>query len=248
MGRGTLLWTTSGGVLFLVALALWRVPFDLGSVQVQQAAIAGLVVATGWFIGFMLREISQQMDRRERLRDAHRALFAEIKHNVENLGTADDLKAFGGSMLARIVEGDGFAPFIPRERNDTVFAALLPNIHILPRTTIDPVVQYYSQLAAQDALADDMRGESFKTMSPQRRAALYRDYIGLKLRALDYGNEALETIDAYANSGSRRARETSGRIRKARAERVKREQEQDAAERARAKAAVGAPGSGERTP
>ncbi|MBL9058452.1 MAG: hypothetical protein JNK88_00310 [Mangrovicoccus sp.] len=225
MGRGTLLWAASGGVLGLVALGLWLVPFDLGSVQVQQAAIAALVVATGWFAGFMLREISQQLDRQERLRDAHRALFAEIKHNVENLGSAEDLKSFGGSMLARIVEGDGFAPFIPRERNDTVFAALLPNIHILPRATIDPVVQYYSQLAAQDALADDMRGESFRTMSPQRRAALYRDYIGLKLRALDYGNEALETIDAYARAGARRAGAASERIRKARAERVKRERE-----------------------
>ena len=132
-------------------------------------------------------------------------------------------------MLARIVEGDGFAPFIPRERNDTVFAALLPNIHILPRSTIDPVVQYYSQLAAQDALADDMRGESFRTMSPQRRAALYRDYIGLKLRALDYGNEALATIDAYAGSGPRKARAVSDRLRAARAERVKREQEAERA-------------------
>ena len=224
MGRGALLWAACVGVLGLVALVLWRVPFDLGSVQVQQAAIAGLVVATGWFTGFMLREASQQLDRQERLRDAHRALFAEIKHNVDNLGSAEDLRAFGAAMLARIVEGDGFAPFIPRERNDTVFAALLPNIHILPRSTIDPVVQYYSQLAAQDALADDMRGESFRTMSPQRRAALYRDYIGLKLRALDYGNEALKTIDAYATSGARKAREVSAELRAARAERVKREQ------------------------
>jgi len=216
IARAWLLWGTGGGVLVLVLAALWAIPFDLASERVQQAALAAIVVAAGWFLGFMLREVSQLLDRAERLRDAHRALFAEIQHNVTNLGSRAALAEDGYAMLDRILGTDGFVPFIPRERNDTVFAALVADIHILPRVTIDPVVQYYSQLAALDALIDDMRGESFKTMSPQRRHDLYRDYINLKFSALDYGEAALAAIDAYSKKGAPAAAAALRRHREAR--------------------------------
>ncbi|SFP17078.1 hypothetical protein [Tranquillimonas alkanivorans] len=218
MTRAALLWTTGAGAVALAALVLWAVPFDWSEVRVQQATIAAVVVAAGWFMGFLLREIGQQLSRSERLRDAHRALYAEIQHNLGNLGTAEELQGFGQEMLGRIRDADGFVPFIPRERNDTVFRALVSEIHILPRTSIDPVVQYYSQLAALDALVDDMRGDSFKTMSPLRRADIYTDYIGIKLRLIEYGNEALATIDAYAKGGRRKARRVSEKRRAARRE------------------------------
>lgn len=204
--RLALLGWTGAGAVALVILALWALPLDWSDPRVQQASVAGLVLATGWFMGFLLREASQLLDRRERLRDAHRALYAEIQHNLDNLGRAEDLEAYRDGMLARMEEGDGFVPFIPRERKDTVFRAIVQNIQVLPQASIDPIVGYYSQLAALETLIDDMRGETFKTMSPRRRAEIYSDYIALKLQALVYGRHALRMIDAFARGGARAAR------------------------------------------
>ena len=205
-------------LLLLVTVVLVAlVPFDLSNVRVQQGLIAGIVVALGWIAGFALRELSAHMGRAERLRDVHRALFAEIRHNLGNLGAADDLRVYGEDKLTEILGTDGYVPFIPREKNDTVFSSVVADIHILPRITIDPIVQYYSQLAAADALAEDMRGEGYRAMSPRARGALYADYIGLKMNLVDYGIEATEVIDAYANRSRREARQISGDHRRRRA-------------------------------
>lgn len=205
MTRRRLLWVTAGVLLIVVLAAVVAVPFDFGEIQVQQAVIAALVVASGWFAGFFLREVGADLDRSERLRDMHRALYSEIQHNLENLGEAASLQAFGAQMLTRINTDPDFVPFIPRERNDTVFRAVVEELHILPRTSIDPVVRYYSQLAAMDALVEDMRGETFKKMSPERRAVIYEDYIGIKIRLIDYGSEATQMINAYAKGGRQAA-------------------------------------------
>ena len=186
----------AGAVLGLATL----VPFDLRDTRVQQALIAGTVVALGWVVGFTLREVSAHLGRVERLRDVHRALFAEIMHNLQNLGSADDLRSYGQDMIDRIGGGEGFTPFIARERNDTVFQSIVADLHILPRVTIDPIVQYYSQIAALDALIEDLRSDAFRALPPQRRADVYADYIAVKINLVEYGQEATEVIDAYARS------------------------------------------------
>lgn len=201
MTRRRLLWVTGVAVVVVVATVIWQAPFDWSQTSVQQAGLAAVVVASGWFAGFFLREIGIDLDRAERLRDMHRALYAEIQHNLENLGTVEDLQKHGSQMLALIHRDPEFVPFIPRERNDTVFQAIVEELHILPRTSIDPVVRYYSQLAAMDALVDDMRGDTFKDMAEGRRAAIYQDYIGIRMRLIDYGTEATRAINAYAKGG-----------------------------------------------
>lgn len=205
MTRGWLLGLAGIAAAVLAAAVLWLVPFNWQDDRVQQASIAGLVISVGWFMGFFLREISQLMGRWERVRDVHRALYAEIGHNLYNLGEGDALETQRVDMLDRIQSGQGFVPLIPRERNDTVFRSIAEEIHILPRTSVDPVVAYYSQLAAIDAMVEDMRGETFKTISEERRAAMYGDYIDLKQQAKGYGDFALEMIDAYAEGGRRKA-------------------------------------------
>ena len=91
----------------------------------------------------------------------------------------------------------------------------MSEIHILPRTSIDPIVAYFSQLAALDALIEDMRGETFKTLSPVRRAEVYSDYIDLKRQAKDYGDYALEMIEAYAKGGRIAAEQRDTALRQA---------------------------------
>lgn len=200
MSRAGLLWVFGLAVPLLLVAVLNAIPLDWSNSRTQQAAIAALMVASGWFAGFMLREISQQIGRTERLRDLHRALYSEIQHNLDNLGSEDDLKAHAEKMLARMEEGDGFVPFIPRERNDTVFQAVVGDLHILPRTSIDPVVRYYSQLAALDAMVEDMRGETFKEMSPRRRGEIYSDYIALRMRLVEFGTDGNTRITEYDRS------------------------------------------------
>lgn len=213
MTRGWLVALAGFGGLALLIGAIVVLPFDWQNQRVQQATIAALVVAVGWFAGFVLRELSQQLARAERLRDVHRALFAEIRHNLANLGSVGELQDYGMAMLARIRETDGFVPFIPRERNDSVFSSVVSDIHILPRVTIDPVVQYYSQLAALDALVEDMRGRTFAEMEPRRRAAVYADYINIKINLMEYGEEAMRVLDAYPKLSKRKTRALAARLR-----------------------------------
>lgn len=205
MSRTRLLWLSGGAVIAALIAAFQAVPLDWANERVQQAALAGLVVAAGWFASFLLREVSQQAGRAERLRDVHRALYAEIAHNLANLSSEGALEAERDAMLERIEGGDGFVPLIPRERHDTIFRSIVADIHVLPRTSVDAVVPYYSQLAALDAMIEDMRGEAFRALSQNRRAQMYRDYIAMKVTALAYGSHALEMIDAYAKGGRRRA-------------------------------------------
>ncbi|MBV0913926.1 hypothetical protein [Anianabacter salinae] len=197
MTRYGLLWLVGCVIAAMMVMAVLFGPFDWTQIPVQQAGLAGLVVAGGWFAGFLLREISQQIGRSERLRDYHRALYAEIMHNLDNLGSPDDLREHAETVLASMELDEGFVPFIPHEKNDTIFKAVVSDLHILPRASIDPVVKYYSQVSAMDAMINDMRGEGYSSMTRERRAALYRDYIGIKINLIEFGNDALKRIDAH---------------------------------------------------
>lgn len=206
MLRVWLLAAVTLGLVVMAGTAIALVPFDWSEVRVQQATIAAIVVAVGWFAGFALRETGRLLTRAERLRDMHRALYAEIKHNLRILGDAGALRDYGNDMLERIVAADAHVPFIPSERNDTVFRTIVGELHILPRVSIDAVVSYYSHVAALEALSEDMRGHEFRAMTPRSRAELYADYIGIKLRLIDHGNGAMRIIDAYARKGLKAAK------------------------------------------
>ena len=84
--------------------------------RIWQAIIAGGFIALGWIVTNHLNRSASAQRRRERLRDVHRALYAEIGHNLANIGTVEDLDRQRAVMLDRITSGDGFVPaFIPRE-------------------------------------------------------------------------------------------------------------------------------------
>ena len=169
--------------------------------RIWQAVVAGLFVAGGWiYNGWQVRRAADRL-RREKLRDSHRALYAEIGANLANLGSVAALERHGQTLVERMEADADFVPFIPIERSSPVFRALIESLHILPRTSIDPVVAYYSQIDACDALARDMREDRFATLSVERRIAIYRDYIEMKKQAFAFGNYALRMIAAYAAGG-----------------------------------------------
>lgn len=169
--------------------------------RIRQAAVAGAVVALGWLVNGWQNRRERRALRAERLRDAHRALFAEIRAYLSQLVSRAALDEYRDGMVARMRADPDFVPLVPREGNDRVFAALIEEIHILPRVTIDPLVTCYSHPHAIEALADDMRASGFAALPQERRIALYEDYIRMKALALDYGEYCLKVIDVYATVG-----------------------------------------------
>lgn len=204
MRRGPLIGITLA-VLALAAAVLIFGPFEWSNRRVQQAGVAGVVIALGWYAGFVLRETSAMLLRRERLADVHRALRAEITHYLKTLVDEAYLTGERDAMLAKMEGEEAYVPFIPRERNNTVFQAIVGEIHLLPRSSVGPVVAYYSQVTALETMIEDLRGEAFRALTPARRGAIYGDFMGLKLRALEYGTQAVGLIDTYTNDGAKAA-------------------------------------------
>lgn len=175
---------------------LWAV-----DARIWQAVVAGAFVSAGWVFNGRQNRRDAARQRAERLRDVHRAIYAEIGTTVANLVGPQTLAEQGKEMVTFMREHPDFVPFIPREHGDHIFDAVIPEIHILPRRTIDPIVAYYSQIKALAAHSEDMRGEGFSAMVQSRRIAMYEDYIAMKEQLVDFGLFATAMIKAYADGG-----------------------------------------------
>ncbi len=159
------------------------------------AFIAAIVTALGWVVTGRQERLADARRRVERVRDVQTALAAEILPYVEVLELFD-LTQHLDDMIDRMRADESYRPVVPTERNDTVFRAILSDIHILPEPVIRPVVRYYSQLFAIEAIIEDLRADVFRTMSLSQREAIYADYISLKIQALALGLTALTEIEA----------------------------------------------------
>jgi hypothetical protein len=160
------------------------------------AFIAAGVTMCGWGYTHWRERAMERARRAEKTRDYQKAIFSEISAYVEVLEN-DDLYAYKNEIIAKMQKGTAakpFIPFIPNEENNAIFKALVRDIHILPRAVIDPVVLYYSQLVAIQALIADLRGQTYASLDKDRRIAIYVDYIAMKNEALTLGREALRTI------------------------------------------------------
>ena len=180
--------------------------------RLLQAFVAGLFLGLGWMVNGWQNRRADTRRRHERLRDAHRAIYSEIAAYLENLGSEEALQDYRASMTERMEDDPAYVPLIPRERNDTIFRALVEEIYILPRVTIDPIVSYYSQLFAIETLIEDMRGKRFPELEPSRRIQMYSDYIDLKIQAFHDGHFALRMIAAFAEGGRDGAKAEEQRI------------------------------------
>ncbi|KMK67686.1 hypothetical protein [Puniceibacterium sp. IMCC21224] len=170
--------------------------------RLWQALIAGLVIATGWLTTAIFAELGKRRTRAERLRDYHKALFAEIQDTLSAFYGEGQAQGDSDALLARMQADAEFVPLIPRESHDRVFSALLEEIEVLPRQTIDAVVSYYSLITSIMALAEDMRGDTFRTITQDRRIQMYLDYVGMRQRAYQFGEYTLRLINAYSTGGA----------------------------------------------
>ena len=178
-------------------------PFDqILAPQAQSAVIAGLFLAIGWWVVAWQSRKRDLKLRAERVRDVQRALFAEIRAYLAVL-ERDHIAEYGAAIASRVETEPGYFPVIPTEHNDAIFRAIVSEIHVLPRDTVDPVVLYYSQLNAIGAMIADLRALDTARIGPDRAAAMYRDYISMKLGAIELGEGALTAIRSNMDGTAR---------------------------------------------
>ncbi|MGQ0565198.1 MAG: hypothetical protein ACT4OK_09010 [Gemmobacter sp.] len=164
--------------------------------QVQAAVLAGFFLAAGWVVnGREQRKVAAQL-REERVRDVLRALYSEIRAYVALL-RHDGVGVQGAVQAARIRSEAGYFPFVPTERNATIFSSILNDISILPDSTIHPIVLYYTQIDTIEALIGDLRALDLTRMGPERAAEIYTDFTQAKIEAAELGADALDFIAAY---------------------------------------------------
>ncbi len=194
-------------VLVITGALVWlALPFlrELET-AIQQAMIAGLVIAVGWLTSAIFAELARARLRAEKLRDYHKAIYAEIGNTLEALWRQGETEEYTKAIAQRMQDEPDYVPFIPREHLDHVYDAVIGEIDVLPRQTIDAIVSYYSLIKSIAALADDMRGNTFGTLAPERRVALYSDYVEMRKQAYLFGKHALGLIKAYSDGGRKAA-------------------------------------------
>ena len=157
--------------------------------------IAGLVNVIGWLVAGRRELGRERRRRRERVRDVQTALRAEIRHYADALAVFD-LDERWSTVVGRMEQDNNYMPTIPSERNDTVFRAMVSDVHVLPGAVIEPVVRYYNQIFAIEALIEDMRSDIVGRMDQPARIEMYTDYIALKKEALQQGRAAIAAIDS----------------------------------------------------
>lgn len=161
--------------------------------QAQSAVIAGTFLAAGWWVVAWQNRKRDAKLRAERVRDVQRALYAEIRAYLAVL-RRDHIAEYGAEIAHRIETERDYFPVIPTEHNDAIFRAIVGELHVLPRDTVDPIVLYYSQLNAISAMIADLRALDPAKIGPGRASAMYRDYISMKLGAIELGESALAAI------------------------------------------------------
>ena len=171
------------------------------SPQGEAALLGGAFIAIGWVVNGRQNRRRDADLRTERVRDVQRALYAEIRAHLAVL-KRDNIATYGAGIAGRIEKEPGYFPVIPTEQNATVFSAILTEIHVLPRPTVDPVVLYYSQLAVIGAMIGDLRALDLERIGAVRAAAMYRDYIAMKVQALELGDEALAVMRLHLDGGA----------------------------------------------
>ena len=145
---------------------------DIIDPRVQQAVVAGVFVAVGWvFNGYQNRK-RERRRRLERMQDVQTALIAEIDHYIVTLKQFD-LSASWSRIVTAMEDDMSYIPVVPSERNDTIFSALIAEIHVLPEPVIQPVVGYYNQVFAVErpAWPDRQHGPAWtrSATSPMRQ-------------------------------------------------------------------------------
>ena len=197
---------SQGALYFLIALlvvalgvALKAVPLDFEQTSVQQAAIAGTVVAGGWIMTFLLRELSDSIARDQKSRDLQKALAAEIHDYTVSLHVHDP-EQWKRNVEADVMRGgstleDGFFPYFAKISEPVIFNRIAGDISLLPEDVIDAVIQFYSTLSDLRLLIDDLNSLEFRRLEKARRVIGYKDLTDLLTTAAAIAKDAGKSLE-----------------------------------------------------
>ena len=155
-----------------------------------------MVNVLGWIVAGRRERAAAARLRAEKQTDVSTALLAEILHYRDALQFFD-LDERWEKVVEQMETDESYVPFIPSERNDTIFRAIISEIHVLPVGVIRPVTRYYNQIFAIDAIIADLRSDDYAQAAPQKRIALYTDYISLKKQAIEDGERAIAALERH---------------------------------------------------
>jgi hypothetical protein len=148
----------------------------------------------GWYVSDGRERRAEARRRIDKIVDLQKALRAEVRSHLMQIEELD-LAAEFAAMAGRMDADPSFVPFVPRETHDAVYRAVIAEIHLLPTEAVEPVVLYYSHVAAMAAFVEDLRSPAFAALHPFRRRLMYEDWIGLKRRAVDRARAAVAALD-----------------------------------------------------
>jgi hypothetical protein len=161
------------------------------------AAGAVLVAVASWFGASRSARTLETSKRRERVKDTQMALIAEIRGNLRQFNDMD-FDEIQKSVFAAIANGTArrpYTPFVPKFAHTFVFETILPDISVLPSDVIEGVVKYYKAEYKLSLFADDLRGEVYAELPPERKQLAYADYLVFIKFAQKTGRAALKELE-----------------------------------------------------
>lgn len=158
-----------------------------------QGLMAGTVVAAGWVFTFIFHTHREEASRHRTLTELMLALRSEIFNYLDDLERNELTLEKVDETVDEILKGEGQTPhhpFIPSGKRAIVFDILSQSLGLLSSETLQPVVAFYTQLQDVETMAHDLQKDSFRQLSAQRRADIYRDFGQMRLRAEQAGCRA----------------------------------------------------------
>ena len=147
----------------------------------------------GWLYGDWRKREEERRQRRAKLLDIEKALRAEIAAHLHQLRQFDLEEDRRQTCALILTGGDGkgrFVPMLPRQRHDTIFQAMVADIHLLSTHTVRPVTLYYNQIVMIAEMAETIRSVAYADLKAARREAIYSDFVSMRVTALAMGEEA----------------------------------------------------------
>lgn len=158
------------------------------------AVISGLVSLVVVQLDFRQERKAERLRREEKVRDFQIALGAEIASDLLNMKDVDRAHVLA-EMSAAFAADPGYAPVAPRIARNLVFDAIVPEIHILPGRVITPVVHYARLRQTLEHFVEDLRSDTYKGLSTERRLLVYSDYLSTYDRLQARAEAAAQTLN-----------------------------------------------------
>jgi len=162
----------------------------------------------GWLYGDWRKRVEERRQRRAKVLDIEKALRAEIAAHLHQLRQFDLEEDRRHTCALILTGGDGkgrFVPMLPRQRHDTIFQAMVADIHLLSTHTVRPVTLYYNQIVMIAEMAETIRSVAYADLKAARREAIYSDFVSMRVTALAMGEEAQAALPATLRALKRRA-------------------------------------------